>query len=46
MRTEARQVLVDYATAIGPSSPNSLACAQRQNALRQLVAVSPDFQVC
>jgi hypothetical protein len=46
LRTEARQVLVDYATAIGPSSPNSLACAQRQNALRQLVAVSPDFQVC
>jgi hypothetical protein len=41
-----RSILLDYARNSVSSSPDALGRAQRQNALRQLVAVSPDFQVC
>jgi hypothetical protein len=43
---ETRRILLDCATAAVASASDSLTRAQRQNALRQLVAISPDFQVC
>jgi hypothetical protein len=46
LRAETLSILVDYARTSVASASDSTARAQRQNALRHLIAASPDFQVC
>jgi uncharacterized protein (DUF1800 family) len=40
----SRTVLLDYASSSVGAAPDSAACAQRQNALRQLIGSSPEYQ--
>jgi hypothetical protein len=48
LRQETLDALTTFATNSVSSAPDGLAiaCAQRMNALRHLIAVSPDYQVC
>ena len=38
--------LSEFAQTCVPASPRASLRAQRQNALRQLIAASPDYQTC
>lgn len=46
LRQETMDVLLDYATTSVTVTPDAPSRAQRQNALRHLIAISPDYQVC
>jgi uncharacterized protein (DUF1800 family) len=46
LREETRATLLGFARAAAGTAPDATAYAERQNGLRHLIAVSPDFQVC
>ena len=46
LREQTRAVLLDFARTSVPATPDGTARALRQNALRHLIGISPDFQVC
>jgi uncharacterized protein (DUF1800 family) len=45
LRAAVRELLLQFARTAVPDAPDAWARAQRQNALRHLIAISPDFQV-
>lgn len=46
LRADAMTTLINFATTSVPSTPDPVSRAQRQNALRHLIGVCPDYQVC
>jgi hypothetical protein len=46
LRPDAQSALLTFANAYVPAQADPVSRAQRQNALRHLIGISPDYQVC